>query len=92
MAVKVDDLDNFAEWFKKTRGREYTQKDLDKYESRMKASRLFPMKDQFNELYERYRQRSSATDITWCYAILYHPLIMIGNLGWILSSLHPVAL
>lgn len=60
--VKVEDKENFADWFKNTRGREHTKEDLEKYESRMRASRLFSVRDKFPQLYEKYKKQAEATD------------------------------
>jgi len=55
--VKVDDLKDFAEWFKRTRGRNYKPEDLEKYESGMRARKLFLVKDveDFSMLYNKYK-------------------------------------
>jgi hypothetical protein len=59
--IGVDKKD-FAEWFKKTRGREYTPEDLGKYESRMRAAKLFLVREKFPELYEKCKVKAGATD------------------------------
>jgi hypothetical protein len=62
--VKVDDLKDFAEWFKRTRGREYKPEDLEKYESGMRARKLFLVKDveDFSILYNKYKGLSGYSD------------------------------
>jgi hypothetical protein len=58
----VDSIDAFAEWFRKTRGREYTQEDLEKYENRMRAARLYLAREAFSDLYDEYRRKAGAED------------------------------
>jgi len=58
----VDDIKYFAEWFERAWGRKYTQEDLEKYESRIRASKLFLVREKFTELYEKYKGKSGASD------------------------------
>lgn len=59
---RVDDIDDFAKWFERTRGRKHTPEDLEKYENRIRASKLYLVREKFSELYEQYREKSGASD------------------------------
>jgi hypothetical protein len=58
----VDEIGGFAEWFRQMRGREYTQEDLEKYENRMRAARLYLAREAFPDLYDEYRRKAGAED------------------------------
>lgn len=70
---KVDDFDDWKEWFKKFKEREPTQEDLDKYEAGMKARELFLVKEKYQELYEKYKKESGLNDTELA------PLRMVGE-------------
>jgi len=59
---RVDDIDYFAEWFERTRGRKHTQEDLERYENRIRASKLFLVREKFTDLYEGYKNKSGLSD------------------------------
>ncbi len=71
--LKVDDLDRFGERFLKLRKREYTEEELEQYESGMKAKRLYSVREVFPELYEQHKQKSGWTDADLM------PLPMVGE-------------
>jgi len=71
-ALKVEDLDRFGERFLKLRKREYTEEELEQYESGMKAKRLYSVREVFPELYEQHKQKSGWTDADLM------PLPMVG--------------
>lgn len=62
--VPDDELKDFAEWFKKVNEREYTKDDLEKYEDKLRAKKLYLVKDtsEFKDLYEKYRDSSGKSD------------------------------
>jgi hypothetical protein len=60
--IGVEDKERFAEWFRSTREREPTQGDLDKYENRMRAERLYLVREQFPEAYAVYKEKAGSTD------------------------------
>jgi len=62
--VPDDDLGNFADWFKKFNERDYTNDDLLKYEDKLRAGKLYLVKDkgEFKDLYEKYRDSSGKSD------------------------------
>ncbi len=62
-AQKVDNEDDFGEWFEKVNERKHTPEDLEKYENRIRASKLYLVREKFRELYEKYRKKAEATDI-----------------------------
>lgn len=59
----VSDVNQFAGWFKDFYGRAHTQVDLDKYEARIRASRLYQVQDVFPDLYKMYQESAGATDL-----------------------------
>jgi len=62
--VPDDDIENFAEWFKKYNEREHTEDDLSKYEDKLRAGKLYLLRDtgEFKELYEKYKNSSGKSD------------------------------
>lgn len=60
--LKVEDLDNFKDWFLKTRKRECTKEDLERYESGIKARKLYLAKNVFPKLYEEHKKNSGWTE------------------------------
>jgi len=58
----VDNPERFAEWFRETRGREYTPEDLERYENRMRAEKLYLVREVFPEQYEKYKTKAEAED------------------------------
>jgi len=62
--VPDDDIENFADWFKKLNEREYTEDDLSKYEDKLRAGKLYLVRDtgEFKELYEKYKNSSGKGD------------------------------
>lgn len=60
--TRVTDVGEFAKWFGETRGREYTQEDLEKYENRMRAAKLYLVQSAFPEMYEEYKRKAGAED------------------------------
>jgi hypothetical protein len=58
----VDNIDRFAQWFRETRGREYTQEDLEKYENRIRAAKLYLAREAFADLYDECRRKAGAED------------------------------
>lgn len=60
--VPDDDIENFAEWFRKINGRDYEKEDLLKYEDSLRARKLSLVKDRFKEQYEKYRDSSGMND------------------------------
>jgi len=73
----VDNVERFAEWFKETRGREYAQEDLEKYENRMRAAKLYPVRKAFSGRYEEYREKAGAEDEE------LKPRPMVGPARWV---------
>jgi hypothetical protein len=73
----VDNIDRFAEWFRKTRGREYTPEDLDKYENRMRAAKLYLAREAFPDLYDEYKKKAAAEDEE------LKPRPMVGPARWV---------
>ncbi len=59
---KVEDENDFGEWFEKVNGRKHTKSDLAKYEDGMRASKLFLIKENFKKEYEKYRNSSGKSD------------------------------
>jgi|GEM_PF-6475583 len=59
----VSDVGQFAQWFEATHGRKHTQVDLNKYEDRIRAARLYSAHERFAGLYNKYRQSAGATDV-----------------------------
>jgi len=78
--IKVDDLEDFAEWFKRTRNRKYAQRDLEKYESGMRARKLYLVRDVFPELYEELKQKSDYSEED------LKPTPMVGEARWVSGS------
>jgi len=62
--VPDDDLGNFADWFKKFNERDYTKDDLLKYEDKLRAGKLYLVRDkgEFKDLYEKYRDSCGKSD------------------------------
>jgi len=60
--IAVRDKEDFARWFRETRERDVTEEDLAKYESRMRAARIYLVREQFPELYARYKDEAGSTD------------------------------
>jgi len=71
--LKVEDLDRFGERFLRLRKREYTEEELEQYESGMKAKRLYSVREVFPELYEQHKEKSGWTDTDLM------PLPMVGE-------------
>lgn len=74
---KVDDVDNWKEWFKKVREKEPAKEDFDRYEAGMKARALFLVKERYPELYEKYKKESELNDVE------LSPLRMVGEARWV---------
>ncbi len=64
MQVPDDDIENFADWFKKFNERDYTKDDLEKYEDKLRAGKLYLVREkgEFKDLYEKYRDSSGKSD------------------------------
>jgi hypothetical protein len=60
--TKIESPDGFGEWFRKVHGREYAPDDLQKYEDRMRATKLYLVGDAFPTLYDDYRRRAGAEE------------------------------
>jgi hypothetical protein len=75
--VLDDDIENFAEWFKKFNGRDYEKEDLLKYENSLRARKLFLIKERFKEQYEKYRDSSGKSDEELA------PEPMVGRARWV---------
>jgi hypothetical protein len=62
--VPDDDIENFADWFKKCNEREHTEDDLEKYEDKLRAGKLYLVRDkgEFKDLYQKYRDSSGKSD------------------------------
>jgi hypothetical protein len=73
----VEDIDRFAQWFREIHGREYTQKDLEKYENRIRAARLFLAREAFPDLYDEYKKEAEAEDEE------LKPRPMVGPARWV---------
>jgi len=78
--LKVEDLDNFRDWFLKTRKREYSKEELEQYESGNKARKLYLVRDVFPKLYEEHKKKSGWTDADLM------PLPMVGEVRVISES------
>jgi hypothetical protein len=74
---KIEDLENWQEWFRKTRDREANQEDLNRYVAGMKARELFLLKEVYPENYAKYQSESGLT-----YEDLA-PRRMVGEARWI---------
>jgi hypothetical protein len=75
--VPDDDIENFAEWFKKVNGKDYEQEDLLKYEDSLRARKLSLVKERFKEQYEKYRDSSGSNDEELA------PKPMVGPARWV---------
>jgi len=60
--VPDDDIENFAEWFRKINGRDYEKEDLLKYEDSLRARKLFLVRERFKKQYEKYKDSSGRSD------------------------------
>jgi hypothetical protein len=74
---KIDDVNDWKEWFKRVRDREPVKEDIDKYEAGMKAGALFLVKERYPELYEKYKTKSGIIDVELA------PRRMVGEAEWI---------
>jgi hypothetical protein len=58
---KVEDLEEWREWFRKTREREANEEDLNRYVAGMKARQLFLLKEIYPANYAKYQSESGLT-------------------------------
>jgi hypothetical protein len=59
---KVDNVDDWKDWFKRVTDKEPAKEDLDKYEAGMKARELFLVKERYQQIYEKYKTESGLND------------------------------
>jgi hypothetical protein len=60
--IKIDDMQNYEDWFEKTHDRKPGQEDIIICESRYKAARLYPIREVFPVEYEKYKKLAKSTD------------------------------
>jgi hypothetical protein len=59
---KIEDLEDWRAWFRKTRDREANDEDIKKYVAGMKARQLFLVKEKYADEYATYQSESGLTD------------------------------
>jgi len=55
---KIDEIEDWKEWFRKVKNREPTDEDVKKYEAGMKAKELFLVKERYSKEFEKYKNES----------------------------------
>ena len=55
---KITDLEDWREWFRKTRDREANEEDMNRYVAGMKARQLFLVKEKYADKYSKYQIES----------------------------------
>jgi len=55
---KIDDIEDWKEWFRKVKNREPNDEDVKKYEAGMKAKELFLVKEKYSKEFEKYKNES----------------------------------
>lgn len=61
--IKISNLEAYEKWFEKTRNRKFAVKDRDEYENRLRASKLYQVREVFPDLYEKCKEAGQATDV-----------------------------
>lgn len=64
-AIGLDEKqkERFAQWFSETRGRECTPQDIERFENRMRAERIYLVGGQFPQLYAGSKEKAGVTDM-----------------------------
>jgi len=60
--VDEEEKKSISSWFKEREEREATAKDFEQIENNRKARELYLVKEKFPELYEKYKEKSGASD------------------------------
>jgi len=60
--VDEEEKKSISEWFEKHEKRKATEKDFEQIENSRKARELYLVKEKFTDLYEKYKEKSGASD------------------------------